>query len=542
MNAHELAVSGKVFGSAAETSGLAAVLHSQAMQRPLHTAVVFDGIKYSYGDLHSRAQKFAAELRANGIGKGDCAGLLLPNGADFIAAFFAITGIGATIVPVNPLLKPEEIAHILSDSAAKALIVHESKWADAEKAAVNLPNLANVFMVTQGPEARETGIQLILGGPGQIRLHTLVSEHLPQQGRLHSHVKWEPVSNPESELAVLVYTSGTTGKPKGAMLTHTSLMSTVQMFHKMVPVNPADKILVVLPLCHIYGLAILVLGVLANGATLVMMEKFDPQVALQLIEKERITIVPAVPAMYQFMLMAADKVTADLSSLRLFISGAAPLPVTLYEAIVSKFGVTVIEGYGLTETSSVVSVTPIGKTKLGSAGIPVPPVEVAIVDGAGNRLPHGADHVGEIVVKGPNIMLGYFNKPEETSESIKDGWLYTGDLGYLDEDGYLYISGRTKELIIRGGQNVYPREIEDVIVRMPRVAEAAVVGVPDQFMGERVKAFVVLRAGKTLTEDDVKNHCAQFLAEYKVPRLVEFIACLPRNSTGKVLKRTLVQA
>jgi long-chain acyl-CoA synthetase len=533
---HELAAAVSVSVSPAYSTGLASVLHRQSTERPLHAAVVFDGIKYSYGDLHSRAQKFAAELRAIGIGKGDRAGLLLPNSADFIAAFFAIAGIGATIVPINPLLKSEEIAHILSDSAAKALIVHEHNWKEAQKAAVKLPELANVFIV-----GSQSSPQEIAANPARPRMHTLVSEHLAQQGRLHSHVKWESVAHPESELAVLVYTSGTTGRPKGAMLTHTSLMSTVEMFHNMVPITSNDKFLVLLPLCHIYGMAILVLGVLAKGGTLVMLDKFDPQAALELIEKERVSIVPAVPAMYQFMLMAADKVKADLSSLRLFISGAAPLPVALYEQLVSRFGVTVIEGYGLTETSSVVSVTPIGKTKLGSAGLPVPPVELAIIDGAGNRLPPGAEFVGEITVKGPNVMLGYFGMPEATSDCIKEGWLSTGDLGYVDEDGYLYIVGRSKELIIRGGQNIYPREIEDVILRMPQVAEAAVVGVPDQFMGERVKAFVVSRPGCTITEDEVKAFCAEHLAEYKVPRLVEFIAGLPRNSTGKVLKRTLVQ-
>jgi len=541
--AHDLAAAANVSVSSAYSTGLASVLHGQSTERPLHAAVVFDGITYSYGDIHSRAQKFAAELRSAGVGKGDRAGLLLPNSPDFIAAFFAITGIGATVVPINPLLRSEEIEHILADSSAKTLIVHELNWHEAERAAKQLPELGNVFIVSRIETAPKniaaTHSSASSGGP---KIHVLVSEHLAQQGRLHSHVKWEPVTDPASDLAVLVYTSGTTGKPKGAMLTHTSLMSTVEMFHNMVPITSNDRFLVVLPLCHIYGMAILVLGVLAKGATLVMLEKFDPQAALQLIEKEKITIVPAVPAMYQFMLMALDKVKADLSTLRLFISGAAPLPVTLCRQIGERFGVTVIEGYGLTETSSVVSVTPIGKTRPGSAGVAVPPVQLAIVDGAGNNLPRGSEFVGEITVKGPNVMLGYFGKPEATQECLKDGWLSTGDLGYVDEDGYLFIVGRSKELIIRGGQNIYPREIEDAIVRMPQVAEVAVVGVPDQFMGERVKAVVVLRSGCLLTEDEVKAFCIEHLAEYKVPRLVEFIPVLPRNSTGKVLKRMLIES
>jgi long-chain acyl-CoA synthetase len=293
-------------------------------------------------------------------------------------------------------------------------------------------------------------------------------------------------------------------------------------------------------MCHIYGLTVVMLGLLSKGGTLAIVDKFEAASALKLIETERVTLLPAVPAIYQFLLMELEKNEYDLSSLRACLSGGAPMPVEMFPRLVAKFPGDFLEGYGLTETSSVVAINPVdGVKKRGSVGVPLGTIEVAIVGPDGTHLPHTSEHIGEIAVRGGNVMRGYFGKPEATAECLKDGWFFTGDLGYRDEEGYLYIVGRTKEMIIRGGQNIYPREIEDVIMRLSEVAEVAVVGVADQYMGERVKAVIVLKPGKSLNEETIKAFCAGNLAEYKVPRLIEFIDALPRNSTGKVLKRLL---
>src|SRR5262249_41592385 len=258
------------------------------------------------------------------------------------------------------------------------------------------------------------------------------------------------------------------------------------------------------------------------------------------IQAEKVTLVPVVPAMYQFMLMELQKTKYDLGSVRVCLSGAAALPPELIERIETSFDAALIEGYGMTESSCIATVNPInGVRKPGSVGIPVESLKIEIFADDGRPLPPGADNVGEVALKGANVMRGYYRRPEATAECFRDGWFFTGDLGYTDEDGYLFLVGRKKELIIRGGQNIYPREVEEIILRMPEVAEVAVIGVPDQYMGERVKAVVALNAGATLSQQCVRDFCAERLAEYKVPRLVEFIDRLPRNSTGKVLKRVL---
>lgn len=517
-----------------DSRGVSRFIQEQAAARPSHPAIESDGITFTYKELLVRSTIFAVELKSRGVTAGDRVGLLFSNQPDYVAAFFAITGIGGTVVPINPLLKSEEIAHVLTDSKAKALIVQDAGFAEVAKALPSLSDLTHVIIVG------ETNTTV---AGASVSIEQLKLDCHSQNDASSTTLKnfaWTNTVNPSKDLAVLVYTSGTTGKPKGAMLTHENLLSTVRMAHRCVDVNSDDRFLVMIPLCHIYGLAVVMMGVLAKGGTLVLLERFDPATALTYIQDRKITGLPAVPAMYQFMLMELEKTDYDLASLRVCLSGAAAMPMELYNRLQKRIPVPILEGYGLTETSSVVSINPIkGKVKVGSVGLPIHPIEVQIIDANGTQLPSGSDNVGEVAVKGSNVMVGYFNKPVETAECLENGWFRTGDLGYKDDDGYLYIVGRSKELIIRGGQNIYPREVEDVIIRMPQVAEVAVIGVPDQYMGERVKAIVVLRAGKELNEEDVKAFCAQHLAEYKVPRLVEFIGALPRNSTGKVLKRLL---
>ncbi len=510
------------------------VLFKQAELSPQKEALVFQNERYTYSDILNRAAAVAEQLKLSGVKKADKVGLLFPNYPDYIASFFAVCGLGATVVPINPLLKSEEIAHILTDSHAETLIVHESSLDEALKAE-GLKDLLKTVIVGDGEKIGAQAMAAVDCVPNGLKAECLNKSKTASKG-----FKWETKIEPH-DLALLVYTSGTTGKPKGAMLTHFNLLSVFPSRLDIFDISYSDKLLAVLPMCHIYGIAVLMIGSFACGATLVMLPKFECAPALQMIEQERVSIVPAVPTMYQFLLLELEKTRYDLSSVRICFCGAAPLPLEVIEAVERQFGAALIEGWGMTETSCVATINPLkGTRKPGSVGLCLPGVEVIIVDDDGNRLPAGPENVGELWIKGSNIMSGYYLQDEENSKCIKDGWFATGDLGWEDEDAYLYIVGRKKEMIIRGGQNIYPREIENVISRLQGVIESAVLGVPDKFMGERVKAVIVTEAGSTLTEEQVKEFCAERLAEYKVPRLVEFRPNLPKNSTGKVLKRLLV--
>jgi len=518
--------------SSGSNGNVAWLLSRQAETNPDRQAVIAGDETVTYGRLAARAAAVAGDLKAVGIGRGDKVGLLFPNGPDYVAAFFAVAALGATIVPINPLLKSEEIAHILSDSEARLLIAHRLVLGEVEQA---VAGAAQVEAVLVAGGASPDSEQLSPGVPVRALADSWADAFAPVPPS-----NWVEAVDAEQDLVVLVYTSGTTGKPKGAMLTHVNLTSAVGSALDALKLTRDDRFLAVLPLCHIYGLAVVMLGTVSRGGTVIVLEKFEVVPALKAIERERVTLLPAVPAMYQFMVMELEKGGYDVSSVRLCISGASALAAELIPQIERAFGAPLIEGYGMTETSCVSSLNPIdGLRKPGSVGVDFTNVTIAIIDEEGGILPPGPEHVGEIAVKGSNVMRGYYRNPEATAECIIDGYFRTGDLGYKDEDGYLYIVGRKKELIIRGGQNIYPREVEEAILRMPAVAEVAVIGVPDKFMGERVKAVVVVRAGESLDEEAVKAFCAARLAEYKVPRLVEFVAALPRNSTGKVLKRLL---
>lgn len=508
--------------------GLASYLEIQAQSQPTKTAIYYNDETITFGDLHLRALAIKRRLKESGITHGDRLGLLFPNHPDFVAAFFAASSLGATVVPINPLLKFEEIAHILSDSQSKALVVHESHVPEVLSALPLVAGLEHMFVFSY-EMTEKPNVPL----PVHLLPPTLRAE------KTNGETLLAPFIKPEQDLAVLVYTSGTTGKPKGAMLTHNNLFASVKAAGAALPFYSTDRLLAVLPLCHIYGLSVVMLGVFSQGASLVILKAFEAKPVLDTIQRHKVTVFPAVPTMYQFLLMEQEKQKADLSTLRICLCGGAPMPVELLEKFQKDVGVDVIEGYGLTEVSCAATMNPQdGVKKIGSVGLPIKDVGIAIFDDDLQPLPTG--EIGEVAIKGPNVMKGYYRKLEASQEVLKGEWFLTGDLGYVDTDGYLYIAGRKKELIIRGGQNIYPREIEQVLMRMASVADAAVLGVPDKFMGERVKAVVVPKSGATLTEDEVKAYCLEHLAEYKVPRLVEFRDSLPKNSTGKVLKRTLV--
>jgi len=519
-------------------TGVAGLLAEQVKLKPANSAIFFGEEEISYAQLGARMSSIVIALHEAGIRSGDKVGVFFPNHPDFVAAFFAVVRLGATVVPINPLLKADEIAHILHDSESKGVIVHELLSKELQASLPKLQNLKCVFVMSYKNEST------ISDGSGKNVVVLDEAELARKEKSLDmagKQIAEHGLNVSEDQLAVLVYTSGTTGKPKGAMLTHGNLFAAVNMKKAILDFQDSDRILAVLPLCHIYGLSVVMLGMMSQGGSMVIVEKFEPVTVLKAIQNRKVTITPAVPAMYQFMAMELEKNKYDLSSLRYGLCGAAPLDAELLKRLDEAFGVPILEGYALTETTCIATITPIaGPRKFGSVGPKVPGIELYVVDGKLLPLPHGKENIGQIATRGPNVMQGYYKQKPATDECLKDGLFLTGDLGYFDEDGYLYISGRTKEMIIRGGQNVYPREVETVIMRMDSVLEVAVIGVPDQYMGERVKAVVVTRPGVTLTEDEVREFCSERLAPYKVPRVVEFRDLLPRNSTGKVLKRLLV--
>lgn len=513
-----------------EATGIADILDFRSRSHGEKDAVVCDGENATFNQLKARSRVLSGHLQKLGVKPGDRVGFYIPNSIDFVSAFFGTSALGAVIVPINPMLKPDEIAHILSDSQSKTIIVHQDLLPAVLEAVPQVPSLESLLLIP----ATNGGVTPAVPGP-------LTVLELNRKLRVESD-NWPLYSGSDRLPAVIIYTSGTTGKPKGAILTHHNLLTSFPgRLDEMFGVTDTDRLLGALPMCHIFGVSVVILGTIARGATLVILPRFEPRPCLEMIERERITLIPAVPAMYQMMLYELNQpgVDFDLSSMRVCWSGGSPLPVEVIGAVEEKFGAPLIEGYGLTETSCVSTINPLyGKRKPGSVGPAMEGVRVEIFAGDGTILPAGQDNVGEVAVSGSNIMLGYYNQKQASAEALKDGWFFTGDLGYKDEDGYLWIVGRKKELIIRGGANIYPKEVEDVILKLKGVREVAVIGVPDQFMGERVKA-VVVSADPSIDEDMVKQHCDKYLANYKVPRIVEFVPALPRNSTGKVLKRLL---
>ena len=492
------------------------VLLGTAQEHGGRTAVVFGEQRIAYAELAGAVGALQAGLRELGVQPGDRVSMLFPNTPQFHIALFAALACGAEVVPLNCLHSPAELTYVITDSESRWLLA-SSVFED--KVSAIMRECADLQGVVVAGEAKLDGI---------VPWESLVRPHLGTQPR--------PSGRAADETAVLIYTSGTTGRPKGAMLSHRNLIWDADAADKVLGVMPTDVFLVPLPLFHAYGFTVdLVLPVL-RGSCAVLMPKFAATQALELIETHRATVMAAVPTMYAVMLRTAREPDYDLSSLRVAVSGGAPLPLEVLDGFEKRFGVHMLEGYGPTEAAPVVSVNPLhGVRKLGSVGPPIPGVQVKVVDDEGNVLPTG--QVGELCVRGPNVMKGYWKDPEMTAQTIRDGWLHTGDLARLDEDGYIYIVDRKKDVIIVGGMNVYPREVEDVIYQVPGVADAAVVGVPSSIKGEDVVAFVTLQEGFALEAEEILNHCRGRLAPFKVPREIVFVPELPKTAVGKILRR-----
>jgi len=489
---------------------LGQLLAEAAANWPDRPALALGELRLNYAELSAQVDQAAAALSALGLERGDRLALMLPNCPQFPLGLFAAARLGAVAVPINPLLSAQEVHFVLADSQAKVLLTIGPLQELAQAVKPNLPALRHVVIAEQAA----------LSAAG------------------------EPVTLPDvgpDDTAVLFYTSGTTGRPKAAMLSHHNLVSDAESCARALPLNSDDSFCCVLPFFHSFGATVCIVLPVLVGARMVLAARFAPRETLRLVEAQRCTLLAGVPSMYGLMLSLKQLEAFDLSSLRIVVSGGAPLPVEVIHQFKARFGFELLEGYGPTEASPVVTVTPLtGLHKPGSVGPPLPGVEVRIVDDQGQELPVG--EVGEIAVRGENVMQGYYHQPEATAAAIRDGWLHTGDLGRLDEDGYLYIVDRKKDMIIVGGMNVYPREVEDVLHQHPVVAEAAVIAVPCALRGEAPVACVTLREGQQASERELTEYCRQRLAAFKVPRRVVLCRELPRSATGKVLKRELRQA
>lgn len=485
---------------------LAQAFLESAARHAAKTAVFWGDDLFTYRHLAAQSRHIARRLVGElGVQPGDRVALWLNNCPEFISALFGALQAGAVVVPVNCFLKADEVAYILDDSGSRVLVTEAAMQAAVAKLTATRPDLRVLDKASLPPA------------------------DAPDPG-------FTSVARDQEDLAVLIYTSGTTGHPKGAMLTHGNLLHNVGSCRQVLEAVDVDRFALVLPMFHSFMLTVCILLPLLVGGSIVLVRSLHPPNNLLLeILRHRATVLPAIPQL--FRALAGVPPPPNLS-LRLCISGAAPLPVDTLLKFNARWPARLIEGYGLSEASPVVSLNPIrGVQKPGSIGLPIPEVEISIRDEAGRELPRG--QVGELCVRGGNVMRGYWQRPEETASTLRDGWLYTGDVGYMDVDGYTFITDRKKDMLLVNGINVYPREIEEVIYRFPGVKEAAVVGRPDPRRGEQPVAFVALNDGQTLDPHALHAFLKEHLADYKLPRLILQVPTLPRNSTGKVLKTEL---
>jgi len=490
---------------------LADSLARTAAAHPDRVAIRLGEQTLSYHDLDDASARVAGLLAARNVGPGDPVGIMLPNVPQFAVAYFGVLRTGGVVVPMNPLLKAREVAYYLGDSGASVIFAWHAAAAEAEVG------------------AKQVEAEAIVVDPATFGDLLATATPAPKVVDRAGH-----------DTAVILYTSGTTGRPKGAELTHANLIKNAEVTGRdLLQIGADDVIFGGLPLFHSFGQTCTLNTAVAAGATLTVLPRFDPAQALRMLADHHATVFAGVPTMYNALLHVPDRAGYDVSALRVCVSGGAAMPVEVLRQFEDAFGCIVLEGYGLSETSPVASFNhPDRERKPGSIGTPIRGVEMCVVDDAGNERPPG--EVGEIAIRGHNIMKGYWHKPEATADAIStDGWFRTGDVGRVDEDGYYYIVDRKKDLIIRGGYNVYPREIEEVLYEHPSVAEAAVIGMPHAELGEEVGAAVVLKPSASASADELRAYVKAQVAAYKYPRRVWFVDALPKGPTGKILKREI---
>jgi long-chain acyl-CoA synthetase len=489
---------------------LANLLTDTAARHGDRPALKLDDTVVTYAQLDEGAARVAGLLKSKGLQPGDRVGIMMPNVPYFATVYYGVLRAGGVVVPMNPLLKDREVAFYLGDPQARFLFGWHG-FADPARAG-----------------AEEAGAELFLITPGEFE--RLLANAEPER---------QDAERDGSDTAVILYTSGTTGTPKGAELTHSNLVENcLHGSQELVDSSPEDIILGALPLFHSFGQTCCLNGAVRVGACLTLIPRFDPGKALEIVERDRVTIFEGVPTMYHAMLHHPERERFDTSCLRICVSGGSAMPVEVLRGFDEAFGAAILEGYGLSETSPVASFNHPGRErKPGSIGTPIEGVEMKVVDDEDNDVPTG--EVGEIVIRGHNVMKGYWKREEATEEVMRSGWFHSGDMATVDDDGYFFIVDRKKDMIIRGGYNVYPREIEEVLYEHPAVSEAAVVGVQDPSMGEEVGAAVVLKEGQDADADDIRSFVKERVAAYKYPRKIWFADELPKGPTGKILKREI---
>ena len=494
-------------------------------------ALSFYETTFEFGRLHALVEKTAASLAASGVSKGDRVALMLPNCPQYVISFFATVRLGAIVTQINPMYVEREIEHILNDSGAETMVVYAAVY-ERVKAVLPDSNLKTIIVVDFGDEAE--GLD---GG------HRSFGNFLSVDADPAPDVEIDPAE----DVAALQYTGGTTGVSKGAMLTHRNLVANVQQAIDVFVRNPDQftgrRCVGALPFFHIYGLTCVMLFGIRLGVEQVLLPRFEVEEALAVFENARPTMFSGVPTMYMALLASGEDLRKHhLHDVMIFNSGGSALPVNLKRSFEERVGKPLFEGYGLSEASPVTHNNPpfLGEGREGSIGIPIPSTDARIVDVETGETEMPVGEPGELIIKGPQVMKGYLNMPEETARTLKDGWLHTGDVAKMDEDGYFFIVDRKKDMIVASGYNVYPREVEEVLFEHPDVAEAVAIGVPDDYRGETVKAFVVKGPGATATEEEILAFCRERLAPYKAPRTVEFRDDLPKSAVGKLLRRVLV--
>lgn len=511
---------------------------------PEETAIVFNNYRLSYRKLQELSEIMAANLRANGVQPGDRVAVMLPNLPQSFIAFWAISKAGGVVVFTNPLYMENELLHQLNDAGVKIMITVDMVWPKIKDLRMRLG--IKKYFVTSVADALKFPLRQLYKFKERKKDYGLTFDNrtvLPFANLLKGTSRLsEQVEKPAESLAALQYTGGTTGTPKGAMLTHTNFNANVAQITEALDssIKEHHKFLAVLPFFHVYGLSTCLILPVAVGATTYIQPRFNPIEVLKCIQKNKISLFPGAPSVYIALLQHKDITKYDLSSLKIAISGSAPMPVEYIKMFAEKTGGEIIEGYGLTEASPITNLNPVkGQRRPGSIGLPLPSTLCRIVDMELGNVPLPPGTPGELIIKGPQVMKGYWKRPDATGNTLRNGWLYTGDIATMDEQGYVYIVDRKKDLVLVGGYNVYPREIDEVLYSHPKIKDAVSVGVPHKTRGEILKVYIVLKPGESMTKNDVIVFCRSKLANYKVPKQVEFRDELPKSMVGKVLRRTI---
>ncbi len=524
---------------------LYAMLDDAAEKYPQRLAVIFQNTRITYKALREKAELFAGALRRAGVKPGERVAVMLPNLPQTIIAFWGVLKAGAVAVMTNPLYMEKELVQNLSDAGASHMVLLDLLWPRVAALRERLP--IRTFIVTGIADALSFPLNLLY------RLKQRRSQPaVPQNdGAVHFWKRFcrgaqrhtEPVASPREDLVLLQYTGGTTGISKGVELTHANIGTNCRQVLDIINVTAREHhtFLSLMPFFHVYGLTICMIIPVYLASTILPLPRYVPQDVLKLIAKYRPTVFPGAPSVYMSLLQQKDLARYDLRCIRICVSGSAPLPRDVFLRFQEVTGASILEGYGLTEASPITHCNPLGQEgqRANSIGMPIPGTDARIVDMEAGALSLPPGKLGELVVRGPQVMKGYWHRPDETANALRNGWLYTGDLATMDEDGYFYIVDRKKDMVIVGGYNVYPREVDEVLLAHPRIADAVTVGISDGIRGETLKAYVVPQAGETMSKADVVGWCRARLASYKVPRLVEFREELPKTIVGKVLRRAL---